>query len=276
MQHAEDQDLESGRSSDNWKWRDKSLRREKWSKDEIVAFMTLHPDRAYFSRLFRDGGFRSGIEVGVAGGRFSEHFLTDNVDNRNWTWTMIEPFPNADFQKRYRGTATKEGSWKTSGIIKHVDLRFFEGKSMDYEVLHSLPAASYDFIYLDGDHEYKTVKEEIPVYWEKVAPGGVLAGHDYCNYGEPGSACHGCKHIPQCGVYTEYGVASGKRKGRVSNQNGVVKAVQEWLMRHPGLTLYHTIENFTESSLRMDNIDFTLIITGTRNPSWFVIKPQSQ
>ena len=37
-----------------------------WSASKIRKFMSARP-RAYFSRLFRDGGFRSGMEIGVAG-----------------------------------------------------------------------------------------------------------------------------------------------------------------------------------------------------------------
>lgn len=36
-----------------------------------------------------------------------------------------------------------------------------------------------DYIYLDGDHRYKTISEELPVYWKKIKRGGILAGHDF-------------------------------------------------------------------------------------------------
>lgn len=36
-----------------------------------------------------------------------------------------------------------------------------------------------DFVYLDGNHEYEYVLEDIDLWWPKVAPGGVLAGHDF-------------------------------------------------------------------------------------------------
>ena len=46
-----------------------------WTPHKIVSHMAANPNRAYFSDLFRFGGFKSGVEVGVAAGRFSEHFL---------------------------------------------------------------------------------------------------------------------------------------------------------------------------------------------------------
>jgi hypothetical protein len=36
-----------------------------------------------------------------------------------------------------------------------------------------------DFVYIDGDHSYEAVKEDIAGWWPKVKVGGILAGHDY-------------------------------------------------------------------------------------------------
>jgi len=35
-----------------------------------------------------------------------------------------------------------------------------------------------DFIYIDGNHEYKYVKKDLENYWGKIKKGGILAGHD--------------------------------------------------------------------------------------------------
>jgi hypothetical protein len=38
---------------------------------------------------------------------------------------------------------------------------------------------SFDFVFLDADHSYKAVKEDIEAWGPKVRPGGWLCGHDY-------------------------------------------------------------------------------------------------
>ena len=59
-----------------------------------------------------------------------------------------------------------------------------------------------------------------------------------------------------------------------SNQAGVVRAVQEWLLRdEPKLRVHFTKEDFTRTELKMFGIDYDLVITNTRNPSWYFIKP---
>jgi hypothetical protein len=52
------------------------------------------------------------------------------------------------------------------------------------DALGQLPE-KLDFVYLDGDHKYETVKTELPLYWDRIAPGGILGGHDF-NCGWPG------------------------------------------------------------------------------------------
>lgn len=38
---------------------------------------------------------------------------------------------------------------------------------------------SLDFVYIDGNHDYEFVVEDILLYYPKVKEGGLLSGHDY-------------------------------------------------------------------------------------------------
>lgn len=220
----------------------------------MIDFIQSHPQRAYFSRLFRDGSFRTGVEVGVASGRFSEHITTDGL--RVSQWQMIEPYPSRELKSRISKLVAKQPETQYELIV---------AKSLDAIALEKV--GRMDFIYLDGSHNYDNVKQELVMYYARVRPGGILAGHDYCNYGESPLSCLGCDNVPICGNYT-------KKLGRAANQAGVVRAVQEWLVEsHPYLRLFHTAENFTRDSIARDGMSYDLILTTTRNPSWYVVKP---
>eukprot|EP00662_Eupelagonemidae_sp_cell21_P052294 gene52294-24342_t len=67
-----------------------------------------------------------------------------------------------------------------------------------------------------------------------------------------------------------------KPAGRVAaNQHGIVRAVHEWLAAQRGApALRHTEEDFTRASLAADGLDYSLVITTNRNPSWFLFKPR--
>lgn len=38
-----------------------------------------------------------------------------------------------------------------------------------------------DFVYIDGNHDYKYVMQDMEDYWKKVKKGGLMAGHDITN-----------------------------------------------------------------------------------------------
>jgi hypothetical protein len=38
---------------------------------------------------------------------------------------------------------------------------------------------SVDFVFIDADHEYESVKKDISAWYPKVRSGGVIAGHDF-------------------------------------------------------------------------------------------------
>jgi predicted O-methyltransferase YrrM len=38
---------------------------------------------------------------------------------------------------------------------------------------------SIDFIYIDGNHQYSSVKEDILAWLPKIKNGGIISGHDY-------------------------------------------------------------------------------------------------
>ncbi len=38
---------------------------------------------------------------------------------------------------------------------------------------------SVDFVFLDANHAYESVSNDLRAWWPKIRPGGTLAGHDY-------------------------------------------------------------------------------------------------
>jgi predicted O-methyltransferase YrrM len=42
-----------------------------------------------------------------------------------------------------------------------------------------IPDESLDFVFIDGDHSYNAVIRDVGIYWNKVKPGGIFAGHDW-------------------------------------------------------------------------------------------------
>lgn len=41
------------------------------------------------------------------------------------------------------------------------------------------PEGYFDLVYIDANHQYKHVKQDILAWMDKIRPGGIIAGHDY-------------------------------------------------------------------------------------------------
>jgi len=157
-------------------------------------------------------------------------------------------------------------------------IEFIEGNSLDGKVLDRLPEGHYDFVYLDGAHDYENVKAELEIYYRRVQPGGIFAGHDYCtNCTLEPSLLQTQLVPPLCGLYTGVRTGGGRAKPagqHVADMGGVVRAVLQWIQElHPNLMVRVTSEDFTRSSLTKHGLDYDSILTKTRNPSWWLIKP---
>ena len=43
-----------------------------------------------------------------------------------------------------------------------------------------------DFVFIDADHGYEAVRDDIRAWWDHVRPGGIVSGHDFDNPDWPG------------------------------------------------------------------------------------------
>lgn len=47
--------------------------------------------------------------------------------------------------------------------------------------LYKIGAYNLDFVYIDARHDYRSVWDDLCIWWPKVRSGGMIAGHDYKN-----------------------------------------------------------------------------------------------
>lgn len=52
-------------------------------------------------------------------------------------------------------------------------------KDFSYNVVDKFEDNSIDFIYVDGAHDYESVKRDLKLYLPKLKNGGIIGGHDY-------------------------------------------------------------------------------------------------
>lgn len=218
----------------------------------------------YYLRCER--GLRgSGLEVGAAEGYNSQNMI------RAWqpsSWTVVEPVESIALNNTLKAISEEHS----------IHVRHIQGKSLDEGTLARLRSESFDFVYLDAAHDYESVSAELEVYYKKVRPGGIFAGHDYCtNRTLDSTLLSNQLTPPRCGLYTGVNSGGGKHKPRgtpCADMFGTVRAVLEWVQQfHPELLVHYTLENFTRESLSIYGLEYDKILTKTRNPSWWIEKP---
>jgi hypothetical protein len=124
------------------------------------------------SQFFVEMGFKVGAEIGVAMGEFSEKLCKAGlklfaID----PWLSYGDYPHVQRQMNnyYEYTKKVLAPYKDCTIIRKTSM----------EALADIPDESLDFVYIDGNHIFKYVAEDIDGWLKKVKKGGVISGHDY-------------------------------------------------------------------------------------------------
>lgn len=67
---------------------------------------------------------------------------------------------------------------KYSNILKN--------KKSSLEFVETVENEFFDFVYIDGNHQYEAVRQDIAAWLPKVKSGGFIGGHDWKNAPHPG------------------------------------------------------------------------------------------
>jgi predicted O-methyltransferase YrrM len=124
-------------------------------------------------------GYKIGIEIGCAYGGLANHLLTNCptitrlmcVDPYRYYPDMPGLFDQDDYDRLKAQTLERLGRIKTFSHLCHTSKDAYDVCLHRYNFI--------DFVFIDGLHEYETVKWEIEHYSKLIRPGGALLGHDY-------------------------------------------------------------------------------------------------
>ena len=127
-----------------------------------------------------------GCEIGVWRGAFSELLLERA---RPTALHLVDPWTfDADLPRAWYGGASAKSQADMDAIARDVRVRFdaqiadgivivHRGTSID--AADAFTAGQLDWVYIDGDHRYEAVRDELTRYGGLVRTGGVIAGDDY-------------------------------------------------------------------------------------------------
>lgn len=132
----------------------------------------LDEDRLDLAKLFKG----KGVEIGVAEGWYSNKILKLGKITEMYG---IDPYVPHQGYRDY----TRETTYDRLRQKSHKWLEGYPGyefiEAFSTEAAKRFDDNSQDFVYIDGDHSYKAVTEDISAWLPKLKPGGIMAGDDY-------------------------------------------------------------------------------------------------
>lgn len=128
----------------------------------------------------------TGAEVGVYKGDFSARILKVARPKKLFLvdpWRFFPSNPskcwggNSDVDQGvmdgiYAGVVRRFQDAIASGVVQVC-------RATSLESTATIADGQLDWAYIDGDHRYPAVLQDLEAYWPKIRPGGVLLGDDY-------------------------------------------------------------------------------------------------
>jgi len=118
--------------------------------------------------LLHELDFRSGVEIGVQRGIFSEIICQRNPQMRVY---------GVDAWARPNAAHMRQKAQKRMGVYPQYSI--IDGWSVT--AAKQFTNQSLDFVYIDADHSYESCLADINAWHPKIRFGGILSGHDYHN-----------------------------------------------------------------------------------------------
>jgi len=124
-----------------------------------------------------------GAEIGVWNGGFSEFILEVTTPQE---LVLIDPWDLLSVQSDEERTHKKHADTDfMADMFQNVTERYGHldnvniVKGFSSDVLSNYPDDYFDWVYVDGNHQYDFVKQDVELAFRKVRTGGIVAGDDF-------------------------------------------------------------------------------------------------
>jgi SAM-dependent methyltransferase len=142
------------------------------------SLQTFNFTRENLASLFNKLGFKKGAEIGVARGHYSETLCKEIKELR---LACVDPWMRYAGNPRGRVNTEQEECFQiTKKKLEGYNVKFFRTYSM--EAVKEFPEYFLDFVYIDGNHCFDYVMQDLIEWGKRVRPGGIIAGDDYYEF----------------------------------------------------------------------------------------------
>jgi len=134
--------------------------------------------RRNLAKLFRILGYETGAEIGVAEGRYSKMICDHNPGVR---LLCVDTWQKYSGNSRGGPQSQHDRNYEIAQrILAPFDTTIVKAFSMD--AVNNVELESLDFVYIDGNHAFDFVMQDIIEWGKRVRKGGIISGHDYYHF----------------------------------------------------------------------------------------------
>ncbi len=138
--------------------------------------------RDNLAELFAELKFKKGVEIGVDRGQYSEVLCKANPKAQifsvdPWRSEAYEPGGWVDEEQKFFDDIRKQAEEK---LAPYKNCTIVPKTSV--EAMKDFKDDSVDFVYIDGNHDFPSVIQDLHGWKKKLRPGGILSGHDYAYF----------------------------------------------------------------------------------------------
>ena len=126
---------------------------------------------------------------------------------------------DAEHEKFYQETMQVLSPWKEKLDVK---------RTWTSEAVKEIEDESLDFIYVDARHDFCGVYEDVSLYWSKLNPGGIMAGHDYISWQELNEMDNPSWGLCANGTFLKASVKEAVDQFAKENGLHVIMTLEEW------------------------------------------------
>jgi predicted O-methyltransferase YrrM len=151
---------------------------DKWDLDiqQPMPIEMSDTTRTMLTKLFCELGYRVGAEIGTGRGTYARVIARNNPKCRLY---CIDPWETYDGLRDWTDQDVLNEHWiaAKSRLAEFPEVRIIRKYSMD--AVKNFDNESLDFVYIDANHEWPYVTQDIFYWAKKVRLGGIVSGHDY-------------------------------------------------------------------------------------------------
>lgn len=137
----------------------------------------LNEGREFLPGLFAELGYLVGAEIGTEKGKYAERLCKANPNLHLYCIDSYSEYPGYDDYVGDRDGMLKFAKKDAAQRLANFNVDFIYKFSMD--ALADIPDESLDFCYIDANHQWPFVCQDIYYWSKKVRSGGIVSGHDF-------------------------------------------------------------------------------------------------